>query len=158
MSIVRWLALVPALVACSAASPRTRRSLQDFSGVLFSNSPMLISEPEPALHPGTLLVSYVVLVENHATKPVELRLSEAVATIEKHPVATNCGIGAGGARSVVLQIADRARVECRMRVSGSALELVSRGDRELELSLPVVLASDQANVAFSYWLRIEDAT
>ena len=126
--------------------------------MLFSNSPMLIAEHEPELRPGTLLVSYAVLVENHATRPVELRLSEAVATIEKHPVATDCRIGADGARFVVLQIADRARVECRMRVSGSALGLVSRGDRELELSLPVMIASDRANVAFSYWLRVEDAT
>jgi hypothetical protein len=158
MSFVRWVALVPVLVACSAASPRTRRSLQDFSGVLFSNSPMLISEREPELRPGTLLVTYAVLVENHATRPVELRLSEAVATIEKHPVATDCRIGSGGARSVVLQIGDRAHVECRARVSGSALELVSRGDRELELSLPVMNATARANVAFAYWLRIEDAT
>jgi hypothetical protein len=159
-STLRFYALFgcTVLAACSSVRPRCSPVLGETHGLVLSNSPMFVEKHEPTMRDGQLEADYSLLVQNLGTDAFVFQLTEASAVVEKERVAVSCGVRTvkEKGQAFVLRPDTRARIECVMRLSPEATRLVARGDRRLELSLPVHATSGSGTLTLSYALRMED--
>lgn len=150
------------LVACLPTPPRAGRVITTVGSVAISNSPTLVERHEPVVEGGRVTVDYALLFEGRGPDTLTIEAGGATAALGDERVAVSCRPRAAAASSeLVVATGSRARLDCRMTVSGGAAFLQANGDQTLSLNLPIRLLQDAKEVTgtltFPYPLRREDA-
>jgi len=152
-------AAAASLLACTGGYDRTPLVVQNYGGLLVSNSPMLREQPLPEDVEGALEVRYSLLVDNQGDAPVRLYLSRSLSQVAnlKSTVHSECRVRQGAlAGDVSLPPLSRTRVDCRLRLTALGLQHLEQGHALLTLAIPAARGERPFAIGFAYYLFEDD--
>lgn len=144
------------LLGCAGPAPRMSAQLDNYAGLLVSNSPAREDAPEPSREHDGIAFSYAFLVENQSALAVTLDFAAAVVTVRKQRGRIACVALNRRMTTLTMPPRERARVDCRAWLGPAAANEIANGDRTVWIEIPVSPTAER--IRLPYLLRVEDAS